>query len=188
MSDASTRLQIPPNVRMGAGTVITGDHAFRRFKSRLDDALTIGDASTMDGCHFALGESARVRIGRFCCFTNAVLLCESELRIGDYVMMGWNATIADSDFHPIGPAERVADAIACSPLGAGRVPRPAVKCRPVTIGNDVWVGPNATILKGVSIGDGAFIEPGALVTADVPAGVRVIGNPAQIVGGTGGAL
>jgi acetyltransferase-like isoleucine patch superfamily enzyme len=179
MSDAAA--PVPPNVRIGAKTAITGDHSFRRFRSRCDDALIIGDACTMDGCHFALGEAARVRIGRLCHFTNVVLLCEAELRIGDRVMIGWNATIADSDFHPIGPAERIADAIACSPLGGGR-PRPAVACRPVIIGNDVWIGPNATILKGVTIRDGAFIEPGALVTVDVPPNARVLGNPAQVVG------
>src|SRR5437899_6273884 len=43
-----------------------------------------------------------------------------ELRIGNYVIIGWNATIADTDFHPIAPAERIADAMACSPLAQGR--------------------------------------------------------------------
>jgi acetyltransferase-like isoleucine patch superfamily enzyme len=52
----------------------------------------------------------------------------------------------------------------------------------VIVEDDVWIGPNATILKGVHIGAGAFVEAGALVTRDVPAGVRVIGNPAQVVG------
>ena len=53
---------------------------------------------------------------------------------------------------------------------------------PVIVEDDVWIGPNATILKGVRIGKGAFIEAGALVTRDVPPRSRVIGNPAQIVG------
>src|SRR6185503_13247043 len=103
-----------------------------------------------------------VEIGDFCYFTNAVLLCELELRIGNYVMIGWNATITDTDFHPTSPAERVADAIACSPLGNGR-PRPTIVRRPVIIDDDVWIGPAATILKGVRIGAGSFIEAGAVV-------------------------
>jgi acetyltransferase-like isoleucine patch superfamily enzyme len=176
--------ELPANARIGADTLITGGHAFKRFLSRLDDALVIGEHCTMDGTHFALGESARVRIGRYCYFTNAVLLCEQELRFGDYVVIGWNATVADADFHPIGPAERVADAIALSPLGRGR-PRPHVPRQPVVIGDDVWIGPNATILKGVTIGDGAFIEAGALVTRDIPPKARVLGNPAQVVGTVG---
>jgi acetyltransferase-like isoleucine patch superfamily enzyme len=49
------------------------------------------------------------------------------------------------------------------------------------IEDDVWIGPNATLLKGVRIGAGAFIEAGSLVTRDVPAGATVLGNPAQIL-------
>jgi acetyltransferase-like isoleucine patch superfamily enzyme len=172
---------LPPNVRVGANTVISGDHAFRRFRSRLDPALRIGADCTMDGTHFALGEEARVEIGDYCYFTNAILLCELEVRIGRYVVIGWNATIADTDFHPIAPAERIADALACSPLGKGR-PRPAIPRLPVVVEDDVWIGPNATILKGVRIGAGAFVEAGALVVRDVPARARAMGNPAQVVG------
>jgi acetyltransferase-like isoleucine patch superfamily enzyme len=171
---------LPSNVRLGQNSVITGELAFKRFHSRRDPALTIGAHCTLDGVHFALGEEARAEIGDYCYFTNAVLLCELELRIGSYVVIGWNATIADTDFHPIAPAERIADAIACSPLGAGR-PRPAIVRRAVVIEDDVWIGPNATILKGVRIGSGALVEAGALVIHDVPPGARVVGNPARIV-------
>ena len=171
---------LPANVRVGPDSVLTGDYAFKRFRSRRDLALTIGDSCTMDGVHFALGEDGRLEVGDYCYFTNAVLLCELEVRIGHYVVIGWNATVADTDFHPVAPAERIADAVACSPLGAGR-PRPAVERRPVVIEDDVWVGPNATILKGVRVGSGAFIEAGALVTRDVPPRSRVVGNPAQVV-------
>jgi acetyltransferase-like isoleucine patch superfamily enzyme len=173
--------ELPDNVCLGVGTRLMGDYAFKRFHSRRNEALVIGRGCTMDGVHFAIGEEARVRIGAYCYFTNAVLLCELELQIGDYVVIGWNASIADTDFHPIAPAERIADAVACSPLGAGRS-RPPIARRPVIIDDDVWIGPNATILKGVSIGAGAVIEAGALVTRDVPARKRVLGNPAQIVG------
>ena len=170
---------LPANVRLGTQTLITAEYAFKRFRSKQAQALTIGSRCTMDGVHFAVGETGRVSIGDYCYFTNAVLLCELELRIGNYVVIGWNATIADSDFHPLAPAERIADAIACSPLGGGR-PRPEIPCRPVIIEDDVWIGPNATILKGVRVGAGSWIEAGSLVTRDVPPASRVLGNPAQI--------
>ena len=172
---------LPANVRLGSNSVITSDYAFKRFRSRLDPALVIGAHGTMDGVHFAIGEEGRIEIGDYCYFTNAVLLCELGLRIGNYVVIGWNATIADTDFHPMAPAERIADAIACSPLGKGK-PRPAIVRRAVVIEDDVWIGPNATILKGVRLGSGSFIEAGALVVRDVPPGSRVVGNPAQVVG------
>jgi acetyltransferase-like isoleucine patch superfamily enzyme len=172
-------IQLPPNVQIGSETVITGDYTFKRFRTRVDPGLIIGSHCTMDGVHFALGEDARASIGDYCYFTNAVLLCELELRIGSYVVIGWNATIADTDFHPIAPAERILDAVACSPLSKGR-PRPHIERQGVIIEDDVWIGPNATILKGVRIGAGAFIEAGTLVTRDVPPRARVIGNPAQV--------
>lgn len=172
---------LPPNVVTGENTVITADYAFKRFLSRQDRALVIGSHCTMDGVHFAIGAEGRVQIGDYCYFTNAVLLCERELRIASYVVIGWNATIADTDFHPLAPAARIADAIACSPLGRGK-PRPEIPRQPVVIEENVWIGPNATLLKGVRIGSGAFIEAGSLVTRDVPPGARVLGNPAQIVG------
>ena len=173
--------ELPANVRLGSDTVLKGDHAFQRFRSRRAEALVIGNHCTMDGVHFALGEEGRVEIGDFCYFSNAILLCELELRIGHYVVIGWNSTIADSDFHPISPAARITDAIACSPLGRDRA-RPPIRMLPVVIEDDVWIGPNVTILKGVRIGAASFIEAGALVTRAVPPHSRVLGNPAQVVG------
>jgi acetyltransferase-like isoleucine patch superfamily enzyme len=176
-----TEGELPPNARLGLNTLITGQFAFKRFNSRQDDALSVGAHCTMDGVQFATGVDARVSIGDYCYFTNVVLLCELELRIGSYVMVGWNTTIADTDFHPLAPAERIADAIACSPIGRGR-PRPEIARLPVVIEEDVWIGPNATILKGVRIGAGAWIEAGALVSRDVQPHTRVIGNPARVIG------
>jgi acetyltransferase-like isoleucine patch superfamily enzyme len=181
LKEGWTHGTVPSNVRLGVNTLLTADYAFKRFRSKRDRALVIGDHCTMDGVHFAVGDQGRVSIGNYCYFTNAVLLCELEIQCGNYVMIGWNTTIADTDFHPVDPAERVADAIACSPLGKGRV-RPKVMKQSVIIEDDVWIGPNATLLKGVRIGAGSVIEAGSLVTRDVPAGVRVLGNPAQVTG------
>jgi acetyltransferase-like isoleucine patch superfamily enzyme len=172
---------LPGNVTVGANTIIRGDLAFKRFHSKENPALVVGQHCTLDGVHFALGQNARVQIGDYCCFSYAVLLCELELHVGNYVIIGWNVTIADTDFHPLSPAQRIADAIACSPLGKGRK-RPPIAARPVIIEDDVWIGPSATILKGARIGPGSFIEPGALVSRDVPARSRVAGNPGQVIG------
>jgi acetyltransferase-like isoleucine patch superfamily enzyme len=172
---------LPKNVDLGANTVISGELAFKRFQSILSPGLKIGSDCTMEGVHFDIGEKGFMQIGDYCYFSYAVLLCEFEIKIGNYVVLGWNTTMADTDFHPIAPAERIADAIACSPLGNGR-PRPHVVRKKIIIDDDVWIGPNVTILKGVHIGSGAFIEPGSLVVNDIPARSRVIGNPAQIVG------
>ena len=70
---------------------------------------------------------------------------------------------------------------ACSPLSEG-VSRPPISCWPVVIEDDVWIGPNAVILKGTRIGAGAFVEPGTVVVHDVPPRARVLGNPAKRIG------
>lgn len=172
---------VPTNVVVGSGTLLLGAQTFKRFQAQGERALVIGNQCTLDGVLFAAGQQGRISVGDFCYFTNAVILCEQEVRIGNYVVIGWNATIADSDFHPAAPAERIADAIALSPLGEGR-PRPAFSKLPVIIEDDVWIGPMAAILKGVRIGAGAVIEAGAVVTRDVPARCRMAGNPARMIG------
>jgi acetyltransferase-like isoleucine patch superfamily enzyme len=176
------RGSLPSGVVVGDGTRITGDQAFRRFYGRHPDALVTGRDCLLDGVQFAIGVDGRVVIGDNCYFTNAVLLAESEVRFGSRVVIGWNATIADTDFHPLPPELRWADAEACSPLGDG-LQRPEIGARPVVVEDDVWIGPNAALMKGVHIGAGAFIEPGSVVTSDVPARSRVMGNPARVIGG-----
>lgn len=177
---------LPSNATLGPGSVITGDRwtdeqSFRKFRSRREPGLVIGAGCRMDGVMFNVGEQGLVVIGDHCRFEEAFLICEQEIRIGDRVTMGWRATIVDSDFHPLAPAERLIDVVACSPLSGGMA-RPPLPCRPVVIGDDVWIGPNVTILKGVRVGDGAFIEPGAVLVRDVPARARVLGNPAEVIG------
>ena len=61
----------------------------------------------------------------------------------------------------------------------GGKPRP--RTRPLTIGDHVWIGTGAMVLGGVTIGDGAVVAAGSVVTKDVPGKVIVAGNPARVV-------
>jgi acetyltransferase-like isoleucine patch superfamily enzyme len=108
-------------------------------------------------------------------------MCAGDITLGERVVVSYNTTIADRDFHPRDPDARRRDAVANAPEG-DRSRRPPLVSRPVVIGDDGWVGIGAIILKGVTIGRGARVGPGAVVTADVPAGGRVAGNPARAVG------
>jgi acetyltransferase-like isoleucine patch superfamily enzyme len=177
---------LPANVRLGADTLITGDFvtgnlAFRRFRSERQPGLVVGAHCTMDGVLFNVGRQGRIEIGDHCYFEETLLVSELDIRMGSRVVIGWRATVVDADFHPLDPRERMADTIACSPLGSG-LPRRPFACRPVVIEDDVLIGPAATILKGVRVGTGAVVEAGAVVVHDVPSHARVLGNPARVVG------
>jgi len=178
---AQTSISLPANVQVGEASVLTGEQVFRRFFSECSPAIVIGTHCHLEGVQLALGKRATLSVGNYVYAAHMIVLSEQEVRIGNYVFASFNVVIADTDFHPVEPAQRLLDAIAVSPLSHGR-PRPPIATAPVIIEDDVWIGPNATILKGVRIGAGAFIEPGALVTRDVPPRARMLGNPAQIVG------
>jgi acetyltransferase-like isoleucine patch superfamily enzyme len=174
---------LPDRVRLGRGTVVTGGDVFKRLRSRRDPALVIGANCVMDLTQFSYGLDGYIEVGDSCIFSNAVFMSELEILVGARVIIGWNSYVADSDFHPLAPLARIADTIACSPIGAAQdLPRPDVPCAPVVIEDDVWIGPACTILKGVRIGTGAFVEPGSLVSVDVPPRSRVMGNPGRVVG------
>ena len=169
---------IPRNIVVGENTVIDSSFSFKQYFSRLPLGLKVGRHVTLWRTSLAAEENAFIEIGDYCYISNASLVCSQEIKIGNYVFIAGGVTIADSDFHPVSPAARLADTIALSPLG-NRKKRPSIKTIPVIIENDVWIGYNATILKGVHIGAGAIIQPGALVLEDVAAGSVVSGNPAR---------
>jgi acetyltransferase-like isoleucine patch superfamily enzyme len=107
----------------------------------------------------------RVYIGHMCCFA-----VSASVRLGNDCLLAGGVHISDYDGHPIDAARR----------RAGE-PSPPEAVRPVTIGNDVWIGNHAMILKGVTVGDRAIIAAQAVVTHDVPPDTVVAGNPARVV-------
>lgn len=171
---------IPLNVEAGENSLIESSFSFQYFFSSLPVALKIGSNVTLWRTAISTEEKGFIEIGDECYITNASLVCSQKIVIGKRVFIAGGVTIADSDFHPLDPALRMADTMALSPIGNPRN-RPAMRSRPVEIEDDVWIGFNATILKGVHIGAGAIIQPGALVTEHVAAGITVSGNPAKPV-------
>lgn len=186
-SHATGRLVLapPPGVVLGPDSRIVGDAVtrngmFSRLRSRQSPAVSVGARSLIDGVAFNLDEHAVVTIGDDCELVECFLIAAERIHIGHRVTIGWHATIVDSDFHPVAPAERMQDVRALSPLGRKTDRRLGIS-KAIEIGDDVWIGPVAIILKGVRIGAGARIEPGAVITRDVEAGARMLGNPAAIV-------
>ena len=78
-------------------------------------------------------------------------------------------------------AQRLIDAQALAPYFKHRPPRPKLKTAPVKIGDNVWIGMNAVILKGVTIGENSVVAAGSVVTKSVESNAVVAGNPATVV-------
>jgi acetyltransferase-like isoleucine patch superfamily enzyme len=169
---------IPANIEVGQNTVIDSSYSFKEYACIQPVGLRIGRDVTIWRTSFAVGPTGFIEIADECYITNATLVCAARIVIGSGVYLAGGVTIVDSDFHPISPAARLGDTIALSPVGDRRR-RPAVDVQPVVVADDVWIGNNATILKGVHIGAGAIVQAGAVVTRDVSAGLTVAGNPAR---------
>jgi acetyltransferase-like isoleucine patch superfamily enzyme len=169
---------IPVNILCGENSVVDSSFCFKHFFSSLPIGLKVGSNVTIWRASLAAEENGFIEIGNYSYITNASLVCSERISIGERVFIAGGVTIVDSDFHPIAPAARLMDTIALSTIG-NRSSRPQIKSMPVNIENDVWIGFNATILKGVTVGEGAIISPGALVLEDVSPGITVAGNPAR---------
>lgn len=110
------------------------------------------------GCHTHIGRN-------FYANFNLTLVDDSDIYIGDYVLIGPNVTI-DVGTHPIHPELRR---------------KTAQYNVPVTIGNNVWIGAGCILLPGVHIGDNTVIGAGSIVTKDIPANVVAVGSPCRVL-------
>src|SRR5438477_1526329 len=108
-------------------------------------------------------------------------MANERIDIDSQRLISWNIIIEESYFQPLKPAQRLIDAQAVAPFYKDRPPRPKLETRPVKISDNVWIGMNAIILKGVTIGENSVVAAGAVVTKSVPANCIVAGNPAAVV-------
>jgi acetyltransferase-like isoleucine patch superfamily enzyme len=170
---------LPSNVRVGSGCFIERKDSFERFRSTQQVGLALGNhVQVYTWTTFNIEPAGSVSVGDESILVGAVFMCAESISIGKRVVISYNVTIADCDFHPRDPQLRRQDAIASAPFG-DRDSRPPLVTRPVLIEDDVWIGIGAMVMKGVHVGRGAWIGPGAVVFKSVPAGARVEGNPAR---------
>jgi acetyltransferase-like isoleucine patch superfamily enzyme len=112
------------------------------------------------------GAGARIDIGDRVEIDGAGLMSASTIVVENDAILG-PCLLVDTDFHAVGRERR-------------RSGEPATR-RPIRIGRNAWIQGKATILKGVTVGEGAVVRWGALVAGDVAAGAVVMGNPAVAV-------
>jgi acetyltransferase-like isoleucine patch superfamily enzyme len=113
-------------------------------------------------------------------YVNAARL--NGVRVGRFCSIGFEALVGLGE-HPVDRfATHPAFYSPTNPVGLRWAPRPLFQeTREVRLGSDVWIGARATVLSGVSVGDGAIIAAGAVVTKDVPAFAIVADAPARVM-------
>jgi len=141
----------------GHGRIILGNHVRLAGKSAFGFLNRWEDAPELSiGDHTFVGHDCSIAVG-------------SSVRIGRHCLLAGGVRVSDYDGHPVDAMLR-----RTSPPA-----REAIK--PVVIGDDVWIGAAAMILKGVTIGDRSIVAARAVVTRSVPPDVIVAGNPARVV-------
>lgn len=158
------------------GTIVINDGRFDFGKSwskhnTKGSILKIGKNSSLvlensfciyEGASVFVNDGARLELGSGYINSHVELHCFNRIKIGNGVAISERVSIRDSDNH--------------------KIDYPGYEStKPITIGNNVWIGMNSTILKGVTIGDGAIVAAGSVVTKDVPAGALVGGVPARVI-------
>lgn len=142
--------------------------------------IVVGDESLVEGRLVAETAEASILVGRNTFIGGQSLVdCVEEISIGDDVLISHGCLIADSDNHSIYYSVRQKD------LRDWRRNQDhdwsTTQTRPVRVDNGVWIGARAIILKGVTVGEGAVVAAGSVVTKDVPPYTIVAGNPATAV-------
>jgi maltose O-acetyltransferase len=110
------------------------------------------------GASLEIGERSLVNFG-------TSIVAHERISIGARALIGTHCLILDTAFHELDPERRLQ--------------RPAPK--PITIGDNVWLGARVIVMPGVTIGDDAAIGAGSIVTHDIPSRTLALGSPARVV-------
>jgi len=161
-------------VTVGRGTTI----AWRRIRRASGNRLSIGDQSIVHADISFEEKGGEVRIGSRTFIGRSNLVCYRSVIIGDDVIMSWGITIVDHDSHSLDWEKREDDV---RRWADGRKVWDHIARAPVKISNKVWIGFNVSVLKGVTIGEGAVIGACSVVTRDIPPYALAAGNPARVI-------
>ena len=168
------RVHLGGGIRLYQSTTFSGPGTIR-IGDRTTLGCPIGGGLASSGCELqARYPEAVISVGSFVGVNNGLLVIAAEsVMIGNRCLIGKDVQILDFDEHGVAPDERRTT--------VGHV-------SPVVIGDNVWIGNNAILLKGVRIGENAIIAAGSVVTGgEYPGGSIIGGNPARVIGNVNGA-
>ena len=143
--------------------------------------IRIGERTIVRGEFFIYGHGGDIQVGDLCYIGEGTKIWSSDsIKIGNRVLIAHSVNIHDSNSHPMNTIERANHFNQILTVGHPKN-LDSLKESPIIIEDDVWIGFNSTILKGVKISKGAIIAACSVVTKDVPPFTVVAGNPAKVV-------
>ena len=158
------------------------------FKTqRNTESIVIGETCIINGSFNFESEKGFIKIGNNVFLGNNVrFFSRNRIEIGNDVMIAENVTFYDHNSHSLNWRDRLFDT---QSLSYAKTPEERVKIKnwetvldsPIHVGNNVWIGMDSLILKGVTIGDGAIVGARSVVTKDVAPYTCVAGNPAVFI-------
>lgn len=166
-----------PTVQMGRNVRFYGPIHLRIAKTatvRIGDNVTFRSSTAYNfvginrPVSIYVAEHATLEIGDDCGFSGTAIYAATHISIGNCCNLGGNSSLWDTDFHPLDYQLRRGGVV-------------GTKTAPIRIGSDVFVGANALILKGVTVGERSVIGAGSVVARPVPADQIWAGNPARFV-------
>jgi len=164
---AQIKLHAGAKLNMGYFPHIFVTPAPAQLRMGTDSRLVVrpGNCTVKAGVVMFIAPRATVTLGKdLTIVSNTRVIAYADIEIGDDCIIGWESQLMSGDGHPVYKDGQLINAP-----------------RPIKIGNHVWIGSRAVILKGVTVGDGAIVAANAVVTRDVPPGAVVAGNPAKVV-------
>ena len=173
-----------------AGSTVLLDGPSLRFDVEREKRtyVQIGEKGLIRANFLFESPSGFIKIGNNVHIGGAMFICRSSITVENDVTMAWGITIYDHDSHSIYWEHRKNDNTQChadyfNHNGNNVVNKDwsHVITKPIVIGAKAWIGFDVTILKGVTIGEGAVVGAKSVVTKDVPAWTVVAGNPAKII-------
>lgn len=173
-----TELKQNPNIQMYDKVRIFPE---TRINLCTKGKITIGARSFVRGCLEIQRLDGNISVGEDCYIGDGTRIWSaSSIDIGNRVLIAHNCNIFDNTTHPLSFEERREDAIDILWRGE-RNNYATLYSEPVKICDDAWISCNCTILKGVTIGEGAIVAAGSVVTKDVAPFCVVGGNPAHFL-------
>ena len=164
---------------LDAKAVVHSTASIRNIR-KMRDVIRVGANTHLKGELLTFAHGGEISIGEYCYIgEQSHIWSSARITVGDRVLISHNVNIFDSLTHPVSPAQRHQHYRQI--ITSGHPSQIDLKEAPVRIGNDVWIGCLSIILKGVTIGEGAIVGAGSVVSKDVPPFTIVAGNPARVV-------